>query len=84
MSRLINANKLKVVFKPKQLYTGAVIKYLIDNQNSVYDVDDVITSLEKMQNTYGKLRYKRIEEYDKGFVDGLEYALIVLRGEVDD
>ena len=58
--------------------------YLIDNQNSVYDVDDVISSLEKMQDTYRKLYNKNLEEYDKGFVDGLEYALMVLRGEVDD
>ena len=80
--RLINANKLKVVFKPKQYYTGGVIKYLIDNQSTVYDADEVISSLEKMQDTYKKLYNKNLEEYNKGFVDGLEYALMEVRGEM--
>lgn len=82
--KIINANKLKDEFEPKKMYTGAIIKHLIDNQSSVYDVDDVIKSLEKMQDTYRKLYVKRLEDYDRGFADGLEYALMELRGEMNE
>lgn len=79
--RLINANNLKLRFNPKELYTGAAIKHLIDNQNTVYDVDDVIDSLEKMQGAYRKLFKQSSDNYHVGFVSGLEYALVKLRGE---
>lgn len=48
------------------------------------EFNKVISSLEKMEDTYRKLYDKRLEEYDKGFADGLEYALMELRGEADE
>ena len=45
---------------------------------------DVISSIEKMQDTYRQLYIRKSEDYDMGFADGLEYALMELRGEADD
>ena len=47
-------------------------------------IDEIIESLDKMQGTYRKLYNNRHDEYYKGFADGLEYALMELRGELDD
>ena len=47
-------------------------------------IDERIESLDKMQGTYRKLYNNRFDEYYKGFADGLEYALMELRGELDD
>lgn len=53
--RLIDADKLKERFDSRKMYTGAVIKYLIDNQNTVYDVDDVT---EKIREEIDKCNIK--------------------------
>ena len=47
-------------------------------------IDERIESLDKMQGTYRKLYNYRFDEYYKGFADGLEYALMELRGELDE
>ena len=47
-------------------------------------IDERIESLDKVQGTYRKLYNHRFDEYYKGFADGLEYALMELRGELDD
>lgn len=48
------------------------------------EINELIKGLDKMEDTYRKLYSKRLEEYDRGFADGLEYALWELRGEADD
>ena len=93
MSRLIDADKLikamydrydeKVKKVPDNLAEGFMqVDKLIKEQPTVYNVDDTITSLEKMQDTYSFLYDKRLEDYDRGFADGIEYALMELRGEM--
>ena len=93
VSRLIDADKLikamydrydeKVKKVPDNLAEGFMqVDKLIKEQPTVYNVDDTITSLEKMQDTYSFLYDKRLEDYDRGFADGIEYALMELRGEM--
>lgn len=48
------------------------------------EVNKAISSIKKMQDTYRQLYIRRSEDYDQGFADGLEYALMELRGEADD
>ena len=69
------ANNIKSKIEPK---------FFNDVADALEKQIDVISSLEKMQDTYRKLYEKRNEEYDKGFADGLEYALMELRGEADE
>ena len=52
--------------------------------SKVISIDEVIESINKMQGTYRKLYTYRHDEYYKGFADGLEYALMELRGELDE
>ena len=61
--------------------TRAIIAYM---KHRVKLLNERIESLDKMQGTYRKLYNHRFDEYYKGFADGLEYALMELRGELDD
>lgn len=50
MSRLIDADKLKDKFNSRQMYTGAIIKELIDMQSTAYYPKYVIEELEELKD----------------------------------
>ena len=45
---------------------------------------DVIYSLKKLQEVHKKLYIRNSEDYDMGFVEGLECALRKIRGKADE
>ena len=72
------ANNIKAHIEPE------FFNEVADTLENQVEFNKVISILEKMKDTYRKLYEKRLEDYDKGFADGLEYALIELRGDDDE
>ena len=78
--RLIDADKLKEVFNSRQMYTGAIIKALIDNQSTAFYHKYVLEELEEKKDDIRQWN----DTYTSGQISAYDRAIeIVKAGGID-
>lgn len=78
MSRLIDADKIidSLGNSDMDFAIGAVI----DEQPTVFDVDEVVQQLETKKTRATELKKKYISEYFNGEADAFEFAIKIVKG----
>lgn len=79
MGRLIDADKLKHVIHCAYSDDLEILEK-IDEQPTVFDVDEVVEQLETRKTRAAALQKKYISEYFEGETDAFEFAIKIVKG----